>query len=135
MTANRCLAAAGCLALVRLPGVRRGRRRGGPGGDGEDGPRHAERGVHPAHGTAGRGVSRQRWRHRRQGEPHTLGPRKARRQISSSMARASSTNMCCPTCIDRVGLPRFGVTGEPPLAAHPVGDLRRVLAEHHPIER
>jgi hypothetical protein len=36
--------------------------------------------------------------------------------------------------VDRVGLPRPGVTGEPPLAALPVGDLRWVLAEYHPVE-
>ena len=36
--------------------------------------------------------------------------------------------------VDRVGLPRPGLTGEPPLAALPVGDLRRVLAGHHPVD-
>jgi hypothetical protein len=34
----------------------------------------------------------------------------------------------------RVGLPRPGVAGQPPLAALPVGNLRRVLAEDHPLE-
>src|ERR1700760_127778 len=34
----------------------------------------------------------------------------------------------------RVWLPRPGVACQPPLAAFPVGDLRRVLAEDHPVE-
>ena len=33
-----------------------------------------------------------------------------------------------------LGLPRLGVSGEPPLAPFPVGELGRVLTEHHPVE-
>ena len=33
-----------------------------------------------------------------------------------------------------LGLPGLGISGEPPLAPFPVGDLGRVLTEHHPVE-
>ena len=33
-----------------------------------------------------------------------------------------------------LGLPRLGVSSEPPLAPFPAGDLGRVLTEHHPVE-
>ena len=34
----------------------------------------------------------------------------------------------------RLRLPRLGIARQPPLTALPVGDLRRVLAEDHPVE-
>ena len=34
----------------------------------------------------------------------------------------------------RIRLPGLGVSGKPPLAAFPVGDLGWVLAENHPVE-
>ena len=34
----------------------------------------------------------------------------------------------------RVRVPGLGIAGQPPFAALPSGDFRRVLAEHHPIE-
>ena len=65
---------------------------------------------------------------------HSADPSRVPEVASRNRRQPRPEHQLVAEHVDRVGLPRPGVTGEPPLAALPVGDLRRVLAELHPVE-
>jgi len=94
-------------------------------------------------GTRCGGCGRCRWRHpaptrrahtasrcgRRTGCPdHDAQTTGISRGLNTSLSPSTITASGCQ------GLASPASPGQPPLAALPVGDLRRILAEHHPVE-